>query len=698
MTDLPDVEATVELVKEILSESLDLVSEKRRFRAFLQDYSRRAHIEKGLLLEGKHLNVLVSGMGYPRFDELVSKHKTDARSVGLQGLGDWLARKEGYDKALCQWVEEVWSQSLGLEGRKVNYGTGAGKSASAPSKAREAGRKAGHRRVEDDTQKPLRYLESKTAPKRAVGAVFRDNLRSGGQGPEMVVLPTGRFRMGDLSGEGEENERPVRTVTISRPIAMGKYPVTFEEYDRFVSATGAARPDDEGWGRGTRPVINVNQWDARYYAVWLSEQTGKRYRLPSEAEWEYAARAGTTTEYSWGDEVGRNRANCDGCGSEWDNKTSPVGSFAANAFGLYDMHGNVDEWLQDCSHDNYEGAPTDGSAWTTGGDGREAVLRGGDWDSDPEWVRSASRGWGMPSSRGSGSGFRVVQDSEDDAQKPLRYRESKTAPRRAVGAVFRDTLRSGGQGPEMVVLPTGRFRMGDLSGKGHENERPVRTVTISRPIAMGKYPVTFEEYDPFFSATGTGSRPPYGEPGSIFEVMGAWRPDDDDEGWGRGTRPVINVNQEDAKAYAVWLSEQTGKRYRLPSEAEWEYAARAGTTTEYSWGDEIGRNRANCNGCGSEWDNKKTAPVGSFAANAFGLHDMHGNVLEQVEDCWHDNYEGAPSDGSAWTTGGDDLLAVLRGGSWCNDPRDLRSAYRARTPLTYRSYHFGFRVVQDLTP
>ena len=113
MSDLPDVEATVKLVKEILSESLDLVSEKRRFRAFLQDYSRQAHVEKGLLLEGKHLKALVSGMGYPRFDEVASKNKADARSVGLRGLGDWLARTEGYDRALCQWVEEVWSQSFG---------------------------------------------------------------------------------------------------------------------------------------------------------------------------------------------------------------------------------------------------------------------------------------------------------------------------------------------------------------------------------------------------------------------------------------------------------------------------------------------------------------------------------------------------------------------------------------------------------
>ena len=413
MSDLPDVEATVKLVKEILSESLDLVSEKRRFRAFLQDYSRRAHIEKGLLLEGKHLNVLVSGMGYPRFDELVSKNKTDAPSVGLQGLGDWLARKEGYDKALCQWVEVVWSQSLGLKGRKVSYSTGAGKSASASSKAREAGRKAGHRRVEDDAQKPLRYRESKTAPKRAV-EVFRDTLRDGGQGPEMVVLPTGRFRMGDLDGGGFDNERPVRTVIISRPIAMGKYPVTFEEYDRFVSATDAYRPDDRGWGRGTRPVIKVSQEDAKAYAVWLSEQTGKRYRLPSEAEWEYAARAGTTTRYSWGDSISCSQARYGRrpngeCSDSYDG-TVAVGSFAANPFGLYDMHDNVCEWVEDCWHNNYEGAPSDGSAWTTGGDKSLAVVRGGSWSDIPSSLRSAFRYRFKPSVRGFNLGFRLVQD------------------------------------------------------------------------------------------------------------------------------------------------------------------------------------------------------------------------------------------------------------------------------------------------
>ena len=262
----------------------------------------------------------------------------------------------------------------------------------------------------------------KPIPPPAGLEVFRDALKDGGRGPEMVVLPTGRFRMGDLSGGGFSEEKPVRSVTISRPIAMGKYEVSFAEYDRFARATGRVLPDDEGWGRGNRPVVNVSQEDAKAYAAWLSAQTGKRYRLPSEAEWEYAARAGTTTKYSWGNKIGRNRANCDGCGSFWHNvwkdiwsshQTVRVGSFAANLFGLHDMHGNVSEWVEDCWHDNYEGAPSDGRAWTTGcDDNLEAVVRGDSWlrGTEPWRLRSAYRDMIRPSRRDHYFGFRLVQD------------------------------------------------------------------------------------------------------------------------------------------------------------------------------------------------------------------------------------------------------------------------------------------------
>ena len=211
------------------------------------------------------------------------------------------------------------------------------------------------------------------------GEGFRDFLRSGELGPEMVVVPAGRFLMGDLSGDGMSRERPVREVTISRPFAIGKHEITFADYQRFLGP--AAPPADEGWGRGNRPVINVSWTEAVAYVSWLSAQTGQHYRLPSEAEWEYAARAGTTTAFSWGDDVGESLANCANCGSPpWGGRQSaPVGSFPANPWGLFDMHGNVWEWVRDCAHENYVGAPSDGSAWEVG-DCAKRVVRGGAFD------------------------------------------------------------------------------------------------------------------------------------------------------------------------------------------------------------------------------------------------------------------------------------------------------------------------------
>ena len=228
--------------------------------------------------------------------------------------------------------------------------------------------------------------------------------------PEMVVLPPGRFQMGCVSGiDCADSEKPVHEVKINS-FAMSKYEVTFEEYDAFTDATDRERVDYKGRGRGRRPVINVSWHDAVAYAAWLSEQTGDRYRLPSEAEWEYAARADTETVYSWGNDIGRNRANCEGCGSQWDfEKTAPVGSFKANRWGLYDMHGNAEEWVQDCWLDDYRGALTDGSAWLFG-DCDKRVVRGGSGILPPMFLRSAMR---LPESAENLSrflGFRVVRD------------------------------------------------------------------------------------------------------------------------------------------------------------------------------------------------------------------------------------------------------------------------------------------------
>jgi formylglycine-generating enzyme required for sulfatase activity len=246
------------------------------------------------------------------------------------------------------------------------------------------------------------------------------------------------------------------------------------------------------------------------------------------------------------------------------------------------------------------------------------------------------------------------------------------------GTVFRDKLKDGSQGPEMVVIPAGTFRMGDTNSDGTEVERPVHPVRISRPFAMGRYEVTFEEYDQFAAATG--------------------RELPRDEGWGRGRSPVINVSWNEAMDYAEWLSQQTIKPYRLPTEAEWEYAVRAGTETAYWWGNEMKSGMANCNDGSSKWSGKQTAQVGSFKPNPFGMHDMAGNVREWVQDCWHDNYNSAPADSSAWKEegGGKCGQRVVRGGSWTRTPGHLRSSYRIRFVTDARGYDIGFRLAQDV--
>ncbi len=230
--------------------------------------------------------------------------------------------------------------------------------------------------------------------------------------PKMVVIPSGRFTMGSSGAEAghDDDEEPLHRVRIDYQFAVGVYEVTFAEWYACLDAGGCGNyiPDDWRWGRGNRPVINVNWDDAQSYVRWLSARTGKTYRLLSESEWEYVARAGTETAYSWGDSIGVNRANCVGCGDEWD-KTAPVGSFAANAWGVHDMHGNVEEWVQDCWNENYEGAPTDGSAWGAEECNRR-VVRGGPWYYAPSYLRSASRSSDFSAYRFRGLGFRVARN------------------------------------------------------------------------------------------------------------------------------------------------------------------------------------------------------------------------------------------------------------------------------------------------
>jgi formylglycine-generating enzyme required for sulfatase activity len=234
--------------------------------------------------------------------------------------------------------------------------------------------------------------------------------------------------------------------------------------------------------------------------------------------------------------------------------------------------------------------------------------------------------------------------------------------------------------PTMIVVPAGEFWMGSpqIEKDRFKDEDPRHEVTFAKPFAVGKTEVTFAKWDACVAA------------GACLRAT--------DNGWGRDDRPVINVSWDDAKEYTAWLSRITGKEYRLLTEAEWEYAARARTTTTYSWGDDIGKGNANCKGCGGQRNGEQPAPVGSFKPNAFGLYDMHGNVKEWVEDPWHNSYEGAPVDGTTWLQGGDKGQRVVRGGSWYDPPQGLRAAYRIGDTSGGRGSNNGFRLARTLSP
>lgn len=229
------------------------------------------------------------------------------------------------------------------------------------------------------------------------------------QCPDMIVLPPGEFIMGSSDGVGGKQERPAYKVTIVEPFTVSKFEVTFNEWDACVDDGGCThRPDDRGWGRGRQPVINVSWYDAKQYVAWLANKTGQPYRLLSEAEWEFAARAGTTTLFFFGNEEA---AHNDYGWSVYnsDNRAHPVGEKKPNGFGLYDMHGNASEWVEDAWHDNYIGAPSNGSVWVEGGDSSRRVVRGGSWHTIPKWQRSAFRWGSIDNSRSYICGFRVAR-------------------------------------------------------------------------------------------------------------------------------------------------------------------------------------------------------------------------------------------------------------------------------------------------
>jgi formylglycine-generating enzyme required for sulfatase activity len=518
---------------------------------------------------------------------------------------------------------------------------------------------------------------------------------------EMAAIPGGTFIMG--SPKEEENsmdsERPQHEVTIE-PFFMGKYQVTQEQW-RFVAQLPQVNRDleqDPSRFKGdNRPVEQVSWEDAVEFCDRLSQYTGRTYRLPSEAEWEYACRAGTTTPFHFGETITTDLANYDGNSTYGDGvkgvdrgETTAVGSFGvANNFGLYDMHGNVYEWCQDHWHNNYEGAPTDGSAWLSNKkDSNRRLLRGGSWYYHPDYCRSAYRNAFNLDYYYLNIGFRVVCSamcskwnrlSSEEQQKFMNLEEIKDL---ALEDLANDTQL------EMVAIPGGTFIMGSPENEEgyHSSQSPQHQVTVP-PFFMGKYPVTQQQW-------------------RVVAALPKVNIDlESDPSCFKGDNlPVECVSWNDAQEFCARLSRMANKTYRLPTEAEWEYACRGGTTTPFYCGETISTDLANYNGNytygqGQKGEyRKKTTEVGKFPANPFGLYDMHGNVWEWCADPWHDNYTDAPADGSAWFSSDDKLSdktgrVVLRGGSWYSYAGGCRSAYRNGDSRGIRDSYCGFRVV-----
>jgi formylglycine-generating enzyme required for sulfatase activity/cyclophilin family peptidyl-prolyl cis-trans isomerase len=516
--------------------------------------------------------------------------------------------------------------------------------------------------------------------------------------PEMVVTPAGSFMMGarDYEVARVPYSAPQHAVTFAKPFAVGRFAVTFDEWDACVADGGCNgyRPWDRDWGRGRRPVIHVSWSNAQSYMAWLSRKTGKTYRLLTEAEREYVTRAGTSTAFWWGDSIWSTVANYDNrqsdggrTGGTYRQQTIPVDNFAPNPWGLFQVHGNVGEWVEDCYHNGYLGAPTDGSAWTTGDCIRRAI-RGGSWQDGSLVLHSAFRSFRNIYDSGDGNGFRVARDLLLEPTPSAPAPQSKAVPltdeqERALKP--KDSFKECDVCPEVVATPAGSFIMGSPDGESDRaaDEGPQHAVNFAKPFTVGRFAVTFDEWDACVADAGCGG----------------YRPSD--QGWGRGRRPVINVSWDDAMAYVAWLSRKTGKTYRLLSEAEREYVTRAGSTSPFWWGDAISTDQANYDGRFAFRDGMKgerrlqTMPVDSFSANPWGFYQVHGNVWEWVEDCYHNNYLGAPHDGSAWIGAGCFSSQVIRGGYWDAYPRNLRSGQR-NAMTSARNNQIGFRVARAL--
>jgi len=500
----------------------------------------------------------------------------------------------------------------------------------------------------DKAAKPARAAGAKEVP--GSGELVID--LGGGVQMEFVLIRPGSFQMG--SDNGASDEQPVHEVKIAKPFYLGKYEVTQEQWKAVMGT-------DPGVCKGARnPVESVSWEDCQAFLQKLGEKApARKFRLPAEAEWEYACRAGSSAEYGFGDDPAKLAEYAWYAGNS-ANKTHPVGEKKPNAWGLYDMHGNVCEWCANWWKHTYR-PPARGMVapdWPT------RVLRGGSWQYAAQGCRSARRANVAPGYCLGDLGLRVACDvipsdgvkpnPEDNAKLPPGNEAAKPAPQAKAteqhrpGELVIDL--GGGVKMEFVPIQPGSFLMG--SDNGEPDEKPVHKVTITKPFHMGKYEVTQEQWK---------------------AVMGT-------DAFNRSSQsarcPADCVSWEECQAFCQRLAEKApGHTFRLPTEAEWEYACRAGSTGDYCFGDEAARlpDYAWC----PLRSGYHTHPVGEKKPNAWGLYDMHGNVWEWCAD-WKGSYsDGEQTDPTGPAQGG---VRVVRGGSCCSRPALCRSAYRDDAP------------------
>ena len=477
-----------------------------------------------------------------------------------------------------------------------------------------------------------------------------------------------------VSETGRANNETQHEVTLTKPFYMGKYEVTQDQYEAVIGNN----PSKEANG-AKFPVTNVSWEDCQEFIKKLNAKTNGGYRLPTEAEWEYACRAGTSTAYSFGNSLTEADANFGG------SRTKAVGGYKINVFGLYDMHGNVWEWCEDWMADYPAGALTDPKG---PGTGTSRVLRGGSFGDDVSEARSSGRLNLTPASRLFLYGLRLARTADVKAAvvqpepKPdpaavmpatgnvlvapfseAKAKEVQKSVAKSLQKKVEEVVDLGkGINLDLVLIPAGKFMMGSpASEKGRSTDETQHEVTLTKPYYMGKYEVTQEQWEGVMGENRS-------------QVKGA-------------KLPVTNVSWGDCQEFIKKLNASTKGGYKLPTEAEWEYACRAGTTTAYSVGDSLTKADANY-GDGSAGSIKA---IGNYKPNAFGLYDMHGYVWEWCED-WYANYPaGAGTDPKGPATG---IGRVLRSGSFLFNDSKARSSGRFFYSPTDRLLYSGFRLAR----